>query len=520
MLENFTAIVTQLENLKRMIANSQSRKKEDVIQCCKSISEELQILIKNFKEGESTASQLSFLNRIAFRLPDVIGNIIPQNEAMDMAGNLISILYTPLTEESIPSIEALEGEFRAIGNLPDIFGEGNNLISPLRSRRNILLKMAGAGGVGLAAGIGLHYFWNPAGDNPAGDVEWNMSTTFQNEVEKTIIFDVPDKLCKMVSSMTNDRFRIKLNRSGNTASILNAVSNGEIESGFAGIYYGAEQNWYPLYFRSAIPFGLNALEQIAWLDYLASKNKWLTYYKTTEDNFPKSPQGIENSIYEGLGLRIIGIPLGTTGSQPGGWFREEIKSLEDIKNKFIRIPGLGGQVLRRLGVKTQLDFATSINILEAIKKFQKGSFFGIEWTGPYDDIQLGIHRNIAFSNGKTRKPFFYHLGWQEPFTTFDLQINIEKWEKLPTEYKYILEAACRNVFLETWSRYTDENARVFDEVLQEDNFNVLSFNPNLLETIKKTNKELMDQLEEQDKKFAAVYKEWKKFRDRIRAWYI
>ncbi len=510
MLENFTAIVPQLENLKRMIADSQSRKKEGVIQCCKSISEELQILIKNFKEGESTASQVSFLNRIAFRLPDVIKHIISENEAIDMAGNLISILYTPLTEESIPSIEALEGEFRAIGNLPHIFREGNNLIS----RRNVLSKIAVGVGAGAAVGIGLHYLLNNR-----GDVEWTMGTTFQEAVENTIIFDVPHRLCKMVSSMTNDRFRIKLERSGNTASILNAVSSGEIESGFAGIYYGAEQNWYPLYFRSAIPFGLNAWEQIAWLDYLASKNQWLEYYKKTEDSPPQFPQGIENSIYEGLGLKIIGIPLGTTGSQPGGWFREEIKSLEDLKKGFIRIPGLGGQVLRRLGVKTQLDYGTSVDIVQAVEKFREGDFLGIEWTGPYDDIQLGIDRDITLTDGKKRKPFFYHLGWQEPFTTFDLQINIEEWEKLPTEYKYILEAACRNVFLETWSRYTAENARVFDEVIKKDNFQVLSFNSNLLETIKEANKARMAELEEQDEKFAAVYQEWTKFRERIRAWY-
>ena len=126
-------------------------------------------------------------------------------------------------------------------------------------------------------------------------------------------------------------------------------------------------------------------------------------------------------------LKAYGIPAGNSGTQMGGWFRKEIKTVEDLKGLKMRIGGLAGQVMARLGVVPQQIAAGDI-----YPALEKGTIDAAEWVGPYDDEKLGFYK-VA--------PNYYVPGWWEAGAALSFYVNIKEWEKLPKEYQAAIEAA-------------------------------------------------------------------------------
>jgi TRAP-type mannitol/chloroaromatic compound transport system substrate-binding protein len=125
---------------------------------------------------------------------------------------------------------------------------------------------------------------------------------------------------------------------------------------------------------------------------------------------------------------------GNTGAQMGGWFRKEIKTVDDLKGVKMRIGGFAGQVLTKLGVVPQ-----QIAGGEIYQALERGTIDAAEWVGPYDDEKLGFNK-VA--------PFYYYPGWWEGGPMLHAMINIEKWNSLPKNYKAVLEAAAHTA--NTW----------------------------------------------------------------------
>ncbi|MDJ0616661.1 MAG: hypothetical protein QNJ63_07910 [Calothrix sp. MO_192.B10] len=216
---------------------------------------------------------------------------------------------------------------------------------------------------------------------PPQRTEWKMHTFLGKSVRKTILWKAPEMVCNRVSELTNGQFKIELVRTGKTEEILRKVNKGEIQCGYSGTYYG--DNYKALYFACAIPFGLNPQQQ----------NAWLYYKKNPDDKFT-----FVQTIYHRVGFKkIISFPAGATGGQMGGWFNKEINNTDDFDGLKMRIPGLGGDVLSKFGVITHKELEKSgdkIPVDEAVKRLKEGKLDAVEWTGPYDDIQLGLNRFI------------------------------------------------------------------------------------------------------------------------------
>jgi len=124
---------------------------------------------------------------------------------------------------------------------------------------------------------------------------------------------------------------------------------------------------------------------------------------------------------------IVNFPGGNTGVQMGGWFRKEIKTLNDLKGLKIRTAGLGGEVMIRLGaVPLQLPGG------EIYQALEKGNIDAAEWVGPYDDEKLGFYK-VA--------PHYYYPGWWESNSMYSFYGNTKTWDALPKDYQAAFELA-------------------------------------------------------------------------------
>ena len=198
--------------------------------------------------------------------------------------------------------------------------------------------------------------------------------------------------------------------------VLDAVQNGTVELGHTAVYYyiGKDPTWALF---CSFPFGLNARQQNAWF-YHGDGQKLI-------DEF--------GSKYNVKCLR------GNTGTQMGGWFRKEIKTVDDLKGLKMRIGGWAGKTMAKLGVVPQLIAGGDI-----YPALEKGTLDAAEWVGPYDDEKLGFYKVAKY---------YYYPGWWEGGTTNHLLINLNKWNDLPKAYKAIVEAAAGYANVDELAKY-------------------------------------------------------------------
>ncbi|MBE9232964.1 TRAP transporter substrate-binding protein [Cuspidothrix issatschenkoi LEGE 03284] len=314
-------------------------------------------------------------------------------------------------------------------------------------------------------------------------IKWQMATSWPTSLET--IFGGAQVLAERVKALTNGKFIIEPRAAGEIApglEVLNVVSQGAVQAGHTAAYYYIGKS-PALAFSTSVPFGLNAQQQNAWL-------------------------------YEGGGLaklqeiyarkfNVIQFPAGNTGTQMGGWFRNEVKTLNDLKGLKMRIPGLGGQVMAKLGVTVQ-----TLPGGEIFQALQTGAIDAAEWVGPYDDKKLGLNKVAKF---------YYYPGWWEPGPTLEVQINLDEWKKLPPQYQAALETAAYQSNTTMLARYDARNSEALEKLLKT-GVQVRPYSQEILEAAEKASFALYDEFAAKDADFKAVYEIWKPFRDRIYAW--
>ena len=189
--------------------------------------------------------------------------------------------------------------------------------------------------------------------------------------------------------------------------VFDAVSRGTAEMGHGAAYYWKGKSEAAQFF-AAVPFGMNAQEMNAWFYYGGGLELW-------------------REIYAPFGL--MPAPAGNTGVQMGGWFNKEINRLDDLKGLKMRIPGLGGEVLRRAG-------GTPVNLPggEIFTALQTGAIDATEWVGPYNDLAFGLHKAAKY---------YYYPGWHEPGTTLEAIVNKQAFDALPKDLQSIVRMPAR-----------------------------------------------------------------------------
>jgi TRAP-type mannitol/chloroaromatic compound transport system substrate-binding protein len=236
-------------------------------------------------------------------------------------------------------------------------------------RRSFLKKA----GVGLAAGaVAL-----PALAQNAPTIKWRIASSFPKSLDT--LHGSAEFLVKRISDMTGGKFQIQLFAAGEIVpgpGVHDAVKDNTVEMGFTCSYYYFGKD--PTYcIDTAIPFGMNARQVIAWYRHGNGA-------KLMGEFFAKS--------------NIISFPSGNTGVQMGGWYRKEMKSVADFKGLKMRVAGLAGAVLAKMGVVPQQIAGSDI-----YPALEKGTIDAVEWVGPYDDQKLGFN--------KVAKYYYYPAWW-------------------------------------------------------------------------------------------------------------
>jgi len=277
--------------------------------------------------------------------------------------------------------------------------------------RRSLLRHAGIAGV-LAASAA------PAIVHAQANIRWRLASSFPKALDT--IYGAADVFSAQVSAMSGGKFQISVHPGGELMpafGVVDGVQAGTVECAHTAPYYffGKDDTFA---MDCAIPFGLNSRQMTAWMYQGNGMKLFREFYAA---------------------YNIVNFPMGNTGAQMGGWFRKEIKSLEDMKGLKMRIGGFAGKVLARLGGVSQ-----NIPGGEIYQALERGTIDATEWVGPYDDQKLGFNK-VA--------PFYAYPGWWEGGPQLSLYVNNKAFDGLSPEYKAIVENAAAHAHTYMQARY-------------------------------------------------------------------
>jgi TRAP-type mannitol/chloroaromatic compound transport system substrate-binding protein len=342
-------------------------------------------------------------------------------------------------------------------------------------RRSFLKKA----GVGLAAGAVAA----PAIAQSQPEIKWRLASSFPKSLDT--IFGAAEVISKRVAAVTNNKFQIQVFAAGEIVpglQVLDAVQNGTVQCGHTAVYYFVGKD--PTFaFSCAIPFGMNARQQNAWMYHGGGLALMREFFKD---------------------YNIIQFVAGNTGAQMGGWYRKEIKTVADLKGLKLRIGGFAGQVLTKLGVVPQQIAGGDI-----YPALEKGTIDAAEWIGPYDDEKLGFYKVAKY---------YYYPGWWEGGPELDLLVNIKAWEELPADYKAVLEAACAEANVDMVAKYDAVNPAALKRLLGN-GVQLLPFSNEIMAACYAAANELYEETAAKNAKFKKIYEAWKPFRDEQISWF-
>lgn len=322
-----------------------------------------------------------------------------------------------------------------------------------------------------------------AQDSSLPSLEWQMPTSWP--VALDTIFGGVQVFVDRVGQLTGGKFVITPRAAGELApgnQVLDAVIEGAVPIGHtASYYYIGKSN--AVAFGTSVPFGLTAQQQNAWF-------------------FDGGGLDLLQKLYADR-FNVIQFPAGNTGAQMGGWFRREINTVADLQGLKMRIPGLGGQVMTKLGVTVQ-----ALPGNEIFQALQTGTVDAAEWVGPYDDEKLGLN---------TAAEFYYHPGWWEPGASLEVEVNLDEWNGLPAEYQEIIRVACFEANAVMQARYESRNGAALQRLV-DGGTQLRAYSDEILTAAQDATNELYEEFSAADADFKSIYDQWKVFRDQIYAW--
>ena len=342
-------------------------------------------------------------------------------------------------------------------------------------RRNFL-KGAGAAALGAAAVSSF-----PAPAISGGHMEWIACSAFGKAggLGKAI-----DRFASYINN-ASDKLKITVYHGGELVPPLESLD--AVRSGAAQMAYGAGYYWTNISmapsFSAALPFGLTAQEQNAWC-----------YYGG----------GIEaaDKAYNAIGVKFL--PMGNTGIQMGGWFNKEINSLADFEGLKIRMPGLGGEVLKSFGANTVLLAGADV-----LPSLASGAIDATEWIGPAADLGKGLHQAAKY---------YYNPGWHEPATILDCSIDMFEWEKLDDATKELVTIASKAVNMEVLSMFQAANDSSYQKLINEHGVQMRQLPDPVMNALGQRAGEVCSSIAAEDPVSQALFSHIVEFRSSILRW--
>jgi TRAP-type mannitol/chloroaromatic compound transport system substrate-binding protein len=292
-------------------------------------------------------------------------------------------------------------------------------------------------------------------------------------------------LARYIQEASGGRIQIRVYAAGELLpafEIFDAVSRGSADMGHGAAYYWRGKTEAAQFF-AGIPFGFNAHEMNAWLYYGGGLELWHEVYAP---------------------FNLVPFPAGNTGVQMGGWFKKPVNSIDDLKGLKMRIPGLGGEVLKRAG-------GTPVNLpgSEIFTALQTGSIDATEWVGPYNDVAFGLNEAARY---------YYYPGWQEPGPTMECFINKDAWNQLPEDLQAVVKVAAEAANLDMMAEFTARNAGALAQLAADDSVEIRPFPESVLAGLKKLTAEVIEGLAAKDETVAKVWASYQEFMGPSRDW--
>ena len=315
------------------------------------------------------------------------------------------------------------------------------------------------------------------------EIRWRCASSFPKSLDT--IYGAGEHVAKRVAALTDGKFQIRMFAAGELVpglAVADAVQGGTVECAHTASYYFVGKD--PTFaFDGAIPFGMNMRQINAWLQAGGGRELLAPFF---------------------AGYNMVSIPAGNTGAQMGGWYRKEIKTVQDLSGLKMRIGGFAGNVVQKLGAVPQQIAGGDI-----YPALEKGTIDAAEWIGPYDDEKLGFQR-VA--------PYYYYPGWWEGALNLSFYAGKAKWDELPQQYKDALESACRDSTVETMAKYDVQNPQALRRLVGAGT-QLRAFPREVMQACYKAAFELYDETAAKNENFRKVYEPWKAFRDSQYQWF-
>ena len=292
----------------------------------------------------------------------------------------------------------------------------------------------------------------------------------------------PERIADLVEEMSNGQMQITVYGAGEQVpafGVFDAVSSGSHQMGHSGGYFWKGKVPAAQFFTS-VPFGLTADEINAWVNRGGGLELWREIYKP---------------------FNIYPIPAGNTGTQMFGWFNKEINSLEDIKGLKMRIPGIGGEVLKEAG-----GIPVTLPGGELFTALQTGVIDATEWVGPYNDLTFGFHQAAKY---------YYYPGWHEPGPMLELLINMDAWKSLPKHLQVIIEIATKAVNQDTLDEYLARNNQALTELIEVHGVELRKLPDDVIDEFRTISNKILSDLAKEDEVIAKVYESYISFKDNV-----
>jgi TRAP-type mannitol/chloroaromatic compound transport system substrate-binding protein len=322
---------------------------------------------------------------------------------------------------------------------------------------------------GLALAAGATACGEQAGTGGEGEsrfeetFRWNLVTSWPPGLPG--LGTGVEKLARRIDRASGGRLKIRVYAGGELVpalEVFDAVSRGTAQMGHDASYYHRGKVPAAQYF-TAVPFGQNANEMSAWLYYGGGLELWQEMYAP---------------------YNLVPFPAGQTGVQMAGWFNKEINSVADLRGLKMRIPGIGGEVMRRAGV-TQVTIPAS----EVFTSLQTGAIDAAEWVGPYNDLSLGLHKAARY---------YYYPGWQEPGPLLECIVNKSAWESLPEDLQEIVATACQATTLDMQAEFTYGNAMALETLAADAGVEIRRLPDDVLALLHELSRQVVAELSERD----------------------
>lgn len=343
------------------------------------------------------------------------------------------------------------------------------------------LVVGAAGTYAALKGTGKRTASGPAA--AAKPIEWRMVTTWPDKFPG--LGTGADRLAARIAEMSNGRLKVKVYAAGTMVpafGAFDAVSQGSAEMGHGAAYYWQGKS-KAFNFFAAVPFGLTADELSSWIH-------------------EGGGQALYDEGYAKFGLKPF--LAGNTGVQMGGWFRKEIKSIEDFQGLKMRMPGLGGEVLRRIG-------ATAENLPggDIFPALSSGRIDATEWVGPWNDLAFGFYKITKY---------YYWPGFHEPGTGVECFVNKAKYEALPKDLQAVVANACRAECDAMLAEFNSRNGEALKVLINQHGVQLRKFPDDVMAAFANASEQVLGEFVNADDLTKRTYLSFRDFRKEAISW--